>query len=249
MSITHLFIDLHGVLIDPHRLHRCYSAALGQFMAERYGGDPAAWERASHKIEADWDSYYADLDFGGDDCVEQMWEGEFRVTRARFRLTNTPEPAHDELIALSREIPAAIPSRCSAAYPEARAVLEWLDAAGITLNVTTHALEAPARASLAGSELLQCFKGRVIGTDTLGRFRKDASYYRRAAHLLGVDPARCAVVDDSAEAVEGAKRVGMETVFVCRPERCHDLRVYADVVIADLTPLVERYTPNARTTS
>jgi HAD superfamily hydrolase (TIGR01509 family) len=241
MTITHLLFDLHGVLIDPHQMHREYSAALGQFLTARYGGDSAAWERANHQIEEDWDSYYADLDFGGDDCVEQMWEGEFRVTRARFRLTNTPEPPHDELIALSRELPGTIPALCAAAYPEARAVLERLDAAGLTLSVTSHALETQVRATLRGSGLIDCFNGQIIGTDTMARFVKDAAYYRRAAQLLHVDPTRCAVLDDGADAVEGAKRIGMETVFVCRPERCHDRRTYADAVIADLTPLIERY--------
>ncbi len=241
MTITHLFFDLHGVLIDPHRMHRCYSAALGRFMAERFGGAPEAWERANHQIEADWDSYYADLDFGGDECVQQMWEGEFRVTRARFRLTGTPEPPHEALIALSREIPGVVPRSCAAAYPEVAAALVELVAAGLTLSVTSHALETQVRATLIGSGVLDFFTGAVIGTDTFGRFHKDAAYFARAAQHLKVDPRRCAVLDDRPEPLEGAKLAGMETIFVCRPERCHDRRIHADLVIPDLTPLPARY--------
>ncbi len=241
MTITHLFFDLHGVLIDPRRLHQCYSAALGQLLAARYGGLPEAWERANHQIEADWDSYYADLDFGGDDCVAQMWEGEFRTTRARFRLTGTPEPSHDELMALSREIPGTIPRSCAVAYPEVIAVVARLVELGLTLSVTSHALEPQVQATLVGSGLLDYFQGKIIGTDTLGRFLKDADYYRRAAVLLHVDPAQCAVLDDRPEPIEGAQQAGMETIFVCRPERCHDRRIHADAFMPDLTPLLERY--------
>ncbi|MBE2267330.1 MAG: HAD family hydrolase [Anaerolinea sp.] len=243
MTITHLFFDLHGVLIDPRRNSQCWSAALGRFMAERFGGTPAAWERANHQIEEDWDSYYADLDFGGDDCVEQMWEGVFRTTRAQFRLTGTPEPPHDALIALSREIPGTIPRACASAYPEVAAVLARLVAGGITLSVTSHALETQVRATLEGSGLLDYF-GAVIGTDTFGRFHKDAAYYTRAAQHLKVDPRRCAVLDDRPEPVEGAKLAGMETIFVCRPERCHDRRTSADLVVPDLTPLPAKYAPD-----
>lgn len=249
MSITHFFFDLHGVLIDPTVMQRGYSAALGRFLAERYGGSPEAWERANHQILADWDSYYADLDFGGDDCVEQMWEGVFRTTRAHFRLTRTPEPPHDALIALSREIPGTVPRHVSAAYPEVAAVLARLRGDGLTLSVTSHALEAQVRASLEGSGLSAYFDGAIIGADSMGRFIKDAAYYRDAAALLHVDPSRCAVLDDRPDPLEGAKRAGMEAVFVCRPERCHDRRAAADALITDLTPLIARYCPNARTAS
>ncbi len=239
--ITHIFFNMHGVLIDAHRLHLCYSAAIGRLLTERYGGTPEAWERANHKIKADWDSYYADLDFGGDDCIEQMWEGEFRTTRARFRLTGTPEPSHDELIALSREIPTVAPRSCEAAYPEIHGVLTRLVKAGLILSVTSHALESQVRATLIGSQLLDYFTGKIIGSDTMTRFDKDESYYLRAALSLNVDPNRCAVVDDRPESMQGAKRAGMETIFVCRPERCHDRRIHADAMIPDLTPLIDRY--------
>lgn len=241
MTITHLFFDLHGVLIDPQRNHLGYSAALGQLLAARYGGLPEAWEHANHRIEDDWDSYYADLDFGGDDCVEQMREGDFRTTRALFRLTVTPEPPREELIALARELPGTITRAYRADYPEVIETLSRLSAAGLTLSVTSHALEGQVRGTLAGSQLTDYFNGLIIGTDTLGRFLKDADYYRRAAALLHVDPAQCAVIDDRPDPIDGAKAAGMEAIFMCRPERCHDRRVVADALITDLSALVGRY--------
>lgn len=241
MTVTHLFFDLHGVLIDPQRTRHCFRTQLGRYLAERYGGAPEAWTRANQQIEDDWDSYYADLDFGGDDCAEQMWEGEFRTTRAHFRLTRTPEPPHDELIKLSREVLHIIPRRCDTAYPEARAVIDTLAQQGLTLSVTSHALEPQVRSTLDGSSLIQYFTGKIIGTDTMGRFLKDADYYRRAAALLHVDPVQCAVIDDRPEPIEGAKAAGMEAIFMCRPERCHDRRVVADALITDLSALVRRY--------
>src|SRR5690348_13881004 len=124
MTITHIFFDLHGTLADGAKVHVFYSTRLGQILSPRYGGVPDAWAQANRTVLADWVSYFVDLDLEGDHGLADMWEGYFRTTRAMFRLVGVPEPPHDELVQLSRELPGLAVEGCDALYPEVRDVLK-----------------------------------------------------------------------------------------------------------------------------
>lgn len=214
--ITHLFFELHHVLIDPVALRPCYQAGVGRVMAECFGGNAATWSEAQRVIMLDWDSYYADLDLAGEDGLAHVWEGLFRTTRALFRLTHTPEPPHDALIALSRELGALAARDCDVLYGEVNDVLRQLANAGYVLGVTTQTITAYARALLAAGGVLDCFSGAIIGADVAETIRKDTDYYMAAARRAGVDPSVCLAVDRQAEALRQTKRAGMDAVMVDR---------------------------------
>ncbi len=212
MTITHILFDIYGTLVDGTRLRPCYAVELGSIMAERYGGSPTAWAQANLRIVADWDSYFADLDFGGDDGVEQMWEGELRLTRALFRLTGTPEPALAEVTTLSRELAYEVRTRCDAFFDDARPVIKKLHAAGYVLGVATHSLTPQARGALAGGGVLDYFTGPLLCPDTVGQYHKDAAFYQ----VDGLPPQSCMVVDDQLQGILGAQAAGMQTVHLMR---------------------------------
>jgi 2-haloacid dehalogenase len=237
MTITHIFFDLHGTLIDGARLHPCYTAGLGRVMAGRYGGDPAVWATANARIVADWDSYYADLNLTED--VADVWEGYLRTTRALFRLTGITEPPLAEVTALSRELPGLAPQGCDACYPDVPPVIRALYQAGYTLGICTHALTAQARTTLAGGGLLDCFAGPLIGFDEPEQFEKDGRFFGYAARAAGVDPAHCLAVDDLPAAIAGARAAGMRTAYIDR--RGTGQPVSADWSLSDsLTPLLDQ---------
>ena len=105
MSITHIFFDVHDVLVNRAPFGRCYGENLDRSCRRATVERRQRGGSANQRMVADWDSYYTDLDLSGSDGIADMWEGIFRTTRALFRLTGIPEPAHEELIALSRELP------------------------------------------------------------------------------------------------------------------------------------------------
>ena len=213
---SHIFFDLHGTLIDGAALHPCYSAALGQYMAKRFGRTAGEWANANRRVLADWDSYYADLDLSGDNGIEDMWEGLLRTTRAMFRLLDVPMPERSTLRALSREIPGIVTRDCNALFPDARPVIERLCAAGYMLGVTSHALEDQSRGLLRGGDVLRYFAAPVVGPDTVERFSKDEVFYAFAARRAGVDPADCLTIDDSLQSVEGARAAGFQALYIAR---------------------------------
>ena len=179
-------------------------------MAARYGGTAAAWRSANLRIVADWDSYYADLNLSGSDGIADMWEGIFRTTRALFRLTGIPEPAHDELIALSRQLPGLAAADCDVLYPEVPEVLAELDGAGLLLGAISQAPTNQLRAALA--PVLPHFKLPIMGADAADRFEKDIERYRLAAIKAAAAPGNCLVLDDKISPLLNATAAGMHAI-------------------------------------
>jgi len=181
-------------------------------MAERYGGSAAVWTEANLRVQADWDSYYADLDFDGEDGLTDVWEGELRVTRALFRLTGTPEPDLASMTVLSRELSYLAASRCNVFYPDSKPVIERLHQSGFVLGVATHVLSAKVRGMLTGGGLLSYFSGPLLCPDVTERFRKNRAFYLAAR----IPAEQCLVVDDSLDGIRGAKAAGMQAILMDR---------------------------------
>lgn len=214
--ISHLFFDMYGTLVDNSGGMGCYSTVLGQLMAARFGGEPARWAHAHAQILADWDSYYADLDLSGDHGIEDMWEGEFRVTRALFRLTGTPEPDKPVITALSRELPGLASGGCDPLFSEVTEVLRTLRGRGLVFGIASHVLETQARAVLAAGGVLDLFTAPIWGVDAAEQFEKDAMFYRKLALASRADPSVCLAVDDRPAPLDAARIAGMQTVHIRR---------------------------------
>ncbi|MCZ7543861.1 MAG: HAD-IA family hydrolase [Anaerolineae bacterium] len=217
--IKAVFFDLHGVLVDPYIIHERLPAVQGALLAGRYGGDPAAWAAAHRAIRADWDSYWADLDLDGEDGIDAFWEGELRVLRAHFRLTGTPYPPLSELQQLARARRYLVLRQIDAAYPDAAPAVAALAGMGFRLGVVSNAATAHCQGALEGAGLLPYFDGLIVGSDTVQSFSKGPEAYGLAARRAGVSPQACAVFDDNADGVTGARAVDAHVVLVERPER------------------------------
>jgi HAD superfamily hydrolase (TIGR01509 family) len=66
--------------------------------------------------------------------------------------------------------------------------------------------------SLAVTGLLPYFEGRIFSSYELGAWKPDPSLFLHAARSLGVDAARCAVIEDSLPGIQAGVAAGM-TVF------------------------------------
>jgi FMN phosphatase YigB (HAD superfamily) len=235
VSLTHIFFDVHDVLVDRTRLGELYTERLGVIMTERYGFTPTAWTTAYRQILADWDSYYADLNLSGDDGIADMWEGIYRTTRALFRLTGAPEPEQAELTAISRELPGLAAQGGDVLYPEVPEVVERLNSAGLTLGVISHSLINQIHASLA--PILHHFKGPIWGADNAGRFDKDVQRFQSAALSAGAVLENCLMLDDKQEPLLNARRAGMRTIQIRRDPSVPAFAV--DAVLPDLRGLID----------
>jgi hypothetical protein len=68
-------------LLDRAALKAALPRAWGRALADGQGGSADEWADAYRRIQDDWDSYWADLDLGGDDSLARWREGRWRVGR------------------------------------------------------------------------------------------------------------------------------------------------------------------------
>lgn len=70
--------------------------------------------------------------------------------------------------------------------------------------------------SLRATGLLPYFEGRIVSAYDIGSWKPEPGLFLHAAHVMGVAPERCAVVEDSILGVRGGVAAGM-TVFGFAP--------------------------------
>ena len=69
------------------------------------------------------------------------------------------------------------------------------------------------RQTLRVARLAHHFGGRLFSAYEVGAWKPDPGLLLHAARAMGVDPAGCVVVDDSAAGVEAARRAGMRALW------------------------------------
>ena len=116
-------------------------------------------------------------------------------------------------------------------------VLAWLErlrAAGLRQAIASSAPPANIDALVDELDLRSYFAAVVSGSDLPGK--PDPAVFLKAAHLIGVPPERCVVVEDAVAGVEGARRAGMKCIAVTTTNPAHTLEA-ADVVVERLDTL------------
>lgn len=137
------------------------------------------------------------------------------------------------------------PARQSRPYDGVIECLDALKSAGIKMGVCTNKPQRPTDRLLARLGLDRYF-GAVIGSDTLPVKKPDPAHLLGVLERLNVNPARAALVGDSATDLKTARAVGIPCVLVSfgyTVAPAEDLG--ADHVIdhfADLIPVLENHT-------
>ena len=106
-----------------------------------------------------------------------------------------------------------IPNDANLKKPGAREVLAFLRERGVPMAVASATGLGKTKAHLDCAGLLPFFSA-VVGGDMVTRKKPDPDPYLLAASLLGVDPANCLVVEDSAPGVLSGHAAGMRVVLI-----------------------------------
>jgi HAD superfamily hydrolase (TIGR01509 family) len=102
------------------------------------------------------------------------------------------------------------------AVPGIDAVLDALDAAGIQSCVASSGIHERIRITLTTAGLIDRFDGRRFSAEDVGRGKPAPDLFLHAAAALGVDPPRCAVVEDAPAGIEAAAAAGMTSFGLAR---------------------------------
>ncbi len=132
-----------------------------------------------------------------------MWEQVIALKRIPATVTEIIEAYEAPLMARLRQPRPPLPA--------ARELLATLRGRGVPLGLCTASYRRWADAILASAGIAADFDAIVAGDDVV-RTKPDAEPYVRAAALLGVAPAQCVVIEDSASGLTSALASGARVV-------------------------------------
>jgi HAD superfamily hydrolase (TIGR01509 family) len=90
------------------------------------------------------------------------------------------------------------------------AAVDAVQAAGLATCVASSGDHAKIRRNLATTGLLDRFDGRIFSGDDVEHGKPAPDLFLLAARVMGVEPARCAVIEDSRHGVAAARAAGMQ---------------------------------------
>lgn len=120
------------------------------------------------------------------------------------------------------------------AYPNSRELLDALTDAGLPWAVVTSGNLALVTARLKAAELPT--PEVLVTADSVSNGKPDPEGYLLAARKLGVDPARCVVIEDAPAGVRAGKAAGAKVIAVTTSHPADELRA-ADVIVPEVSAL------------
>jgi putative hydrolase of the HAD superfamily len=214
-DIQAVVFDLDGTLLDRRR-------SFERFVRRQ-------WERFADSLQfVDADQYVQTLirlDGDGYGPRRELFTG----VAARFGL------ASDLADTLLTDYRAGFPSACEL-FPDVRATLAALRAAGLKLGLITNGSEHMQRRKLECLSLSSSFDTIVISAAE-GVSKPDPEIFTRSLTRLGVDAARSVFVGDHPEVdIEGARAAGMQAIW--RRDPSISRPVEADAIIEEVGDLI-----------
>jgi len=204
------------VVIDRGALRRLLSEATGQALAETHGGEADHWQAAYRHIQADWDSYWADLTLDGDDSLTQWREGHFRVARAVFRLAGMEVPAADRMAWFVGDLPCLVGQQCPALKDGCTEMVRTLHEKGIAVGIASPTLSSRLVRGMLDAADLEDTVQIVLGPDELGQVGLDGIAGGWLADLAGVPASEIRLI--SPVSVSGLMTITPPAAFHTIPE-------------------------------
>ena len=214
-----IFLDDGGVLNDNDRRSAEWRRLIGEFLAPRLGGTPAAWGEANRIVFAGqwerfqaWSEVHAQddhfVDFFLTDDEASRWLGEM-CGHVGVRI---PDDAMQLAIATQEYVKPHVRS----GYEDAAPGVRKLHDAGYTLSTASGETSRELGAYMAALGIRDCFAGRLYGPALVQAPKASPLYYKRILADARIEPSDALFVDDSSKAVAWASEAGAQTVHMCR---------------------------------
>lgn len=169
-----MFIFFHGdLVIDRALLRQHLPAATGQALAMVAGGEAVHWQAAYERVQADWDSYWADLSLDDDDSLAQWREGRFRIVRGVFRLAGRQPPAAEHMAQYVDDLPRSVGQVCPAIQAEYRTLFRQMVDRKIGIGIITPTQASGLVWGMLEAAGLDSLVSVVLGPDELGQVGLD----------------------------------------------------------------------------
>lgn len=204
------------VIIDREALRRWLPLATGRALSETQGGEAERWQAAYRQVQADWDSYWADLTLDDDDSLTQWREGHFRVVRAVFRLAGREMPPADRMTWCVDDLPRMVGRHCQALKKEGADTFRALHGKGIAVGIVAPALSSSLMHGMLEAAALSDIVRKVLGPDEIGQVGLDGITGGWLADLAGVPADKIQLI--SPVSVRGLTTLAPPAVLHILPE-------------------------------
>lgn len=210
--IAAVVFDFDGVIADTERLH---------LEAFRHAFAPRGWPLSE---EAYFDRYLGCDDRGL--VVAYARDGGHDLSRDEI----------DTLVSRKVQAFAQYLSSPAVLFPGAEAAIRAL-ANRFRTGIASGALHHEIHAILTAAGLRETF-GVIVGTDDVASHKPSPEPYLAAAAALGIAPAQCVAIEDSAPGLQAARAAGMRTIAVTTTSPAHALGEADRIVatLADVSP-------------
>lgn len=206
-----VIFDMDGVLVDSYRAH---------FESWR----TAAAAQGLAMTEADFSRTFGRTSA---EIIEQLWPGRFDQA-GKIALDDEKERDYREI--LKTHFPA---------MDGVNELIKALHAAGFRLAIGSSGPPenvAVVKNQLTSGGLIDVTVNRTHVT----RGKPDPQVFLIAAEKLGVDPSRCAVIEDAPVGLKAARAAGMKAIGLTGTADLATLEPLADVVVQSLRDLAPR---------
>jgi HAD superfamily hydrolase (TIGR01509 family) len=205
---TCVFLDAAGVLLDTSVMPRQWQRLIGEFLAPRLGGDPAAWGPANaYAVERMWARY---RDPGG---TPRETHGRLRRLWLREMCEKVGVPPPRDVGALAEETSAWVAARVAAPTPGVTGTIRSLKDRGFRLFTSTGQPSLEIGGYLEAMGVRELFD-ETYGTDIIDRWKTNAAFYRKILEHSGVLAEDAVTVDDQGRCLDWAKRAGFRTFLL-----------------------------------
>lgn len=131
---------------------------------------------------------------------------------------------------------AELGARCEV-IPGVAALLDKLDAEGIGFATCSNGPMAKMEVTMGRCGLWDRFEGRIFSAHDCAASKPAPDVYLKGALLAGVDPAKCAVIEDSATGAQAGQAAGMRCFGFCAETEAAKLTPYCTDVFDNMKDL------------
>ena len=210
-----VILDLDGLIVDTEPLHQ---RAFAEFLAR---------QGVRHEFTvAEYGKYFVG--------IPVTENARWLIERFNLRVSVNDVMAQREAI---YEAMIADPANL-AAMPGVFDLIDRLSARGMPVAVASGSPRNQVDTVLRGLGITSRFGAIVAGTD-VPRTKPAPDVYLSAAKQIGIAPAQCVAVEDSATGVAAAKAAGMRAIAVPNRYTAHQDLSHADACVNDLGQVLE----------
>lgn len=239
LSDYHIFFDDGGVMNDNRKRGPQWERLVGEYFADRFGGDPIVWGGANHRFIVEhlakyetWTGLYDGQDYAPYNrlFIDAWVEGMFNNAGREL----PPRSQYDDIFYLSSEY---VTPRVHSSFPGVVDTIKVLYNEGFTLHTASGESSADLHGYLSGMGVRDCFT-QLYGPDLIDTLKTSERYYLEILKDLDINPEQTIFIDDDPRILAILNKMGFHAIQSCQPNEHPPCTKYYLTKMTELPTLI-----------